>query len=191
MFLLKSKITKKLLKFYFANENRRVYLNELARILKVDPKNLDKKIKELEKDGLFTSEFSGKQKYYFLNKRYPLYKELKTIVFKTIGIENNIRNIVSDIKKINYAYIFGSYDGPGFRGDSDIDLCIIGNDINEDFLAAKIDKLEKNIGRDINYHIYTLEDYKKKLSSSSFLQNIHKNNLFLTNNYDEFRKIFG
>jgi len=63
MISLRSKITIKLLDYYFLNPNAQVYINELARILEIDPKNTETKLKELEMEGLFKSEFRGKQRY--------------------------------------------------------------------------------------------------------------------------------
>ena len=71
MLNLKSQITAKLLGYYFVNPQAKIYINQLARTLEVDPTNLMRKLKEFERDGLLASEFSGKQRYYFLNKKYP------------------------------------------------------------------------------------------------------------------------
>ncbi|MCD6442184.1 hypothetical protein J7L24_01425, partial [bacterium] len=70
-----------------------------------------------------------------------------------------------------------------------IDLFIIG-EIGEDEIFKKIKMLESKIGREINYHIYSKAEFKKKFKTNSFLQNILKNNIFLTDNKDEFRKLF-
>ena len=39
----------------------------------------------LEREGLFRAEVSGRQKYFQLNRAYPLFKEVRGIVAKTIG----------------------------------------------------------------------------------------------------------
>ena len=80
MISLRSKVTIKILNYFFINPDARHYINELARILNLDPKNVDTKLKELEKEGLLKSEFSGKQRYFYLSKKYPLLKEYRQIV---------------------------------------------------------------------------------------------------------------
>ncbi len=80
MISLKSKITQLVLNYFFLNPQAKKYTNELARLFQVDPKNLDRKLKELEKEGLLKSEFLGKQRYFFINSRYPLLKEYKKII---------------------------------------------------------------------------------------------------------------
>lgn len=77
MFNFSSKIAVKILRYFFINPGKKNYINELARILEADPGNLSRKLAELEKEGILISEFSGEQRYYFINKKYPLLKEVK------------------------------------------------------------------------------------------------------------------
>jgi hypothetical protein len=85
MLNLRSKVRQRLLAYYFTNPTARHHLRELAERLSVDPSNLSKEIVRLEREGLFLSEVSGRQKYIQLNRRYPLFKEIRSIVAKTIG----------------------------------------------------------------------------------------------------------
>lgn len=85
-----SKTTKSLLNFFFSHEDESFYVNELARRLELDRRNLFKKLKELEDEGLFHIETMGNLKLYSLNKQYPLYAEYKKIILKTSGVEKKI-----------------------------------------------------------------------------------------------------
>jgi len=62
MISLRSKIAKELLNYFFINPDDRVYINELSRNLKVDKRNLVKKLKELETEGILKSENRGNLK---------------------------------------------------------------------------------------------------------------------------------
>ena len=84
MFSMSSEIVKSLLSFYFLHEDESFYTNEIARCLHADKRNLVKKLKELEKEGLFINELKGNQRNYSLNKRHPLYNEYKSIIIKTV-----------------------------------------------------------------------------------------------------------
>ena len=64
----RSKITIKVLNYYFLNPKKSHYVNELARILDVDPANLFRKLIELEREGVLVSEMRGNQRYFSLNK---------------------------------------------------------------------------------------------------------------------------
>lgn len=87
MFNLRSTITVKVLRYFFINPLHKKYLHELAKILQVDPSNLDKKLKELEFEGIVKSEKQGIQKYYSLNKKYPLLQEVQKMYEQKYSIK--------------------------------------------------------------------------------------------------------
>jgi len=172
MFSLRSEITIKLLKFFFVNSNSKEYLNELARILDVDSGNLDRKIKELEKEGIFVSEMKGNQKYYYLNKNYPLIKELKKMFEMKYGLKDEIAKILVNFKGIKEAYLFGSYAKDTFQQESDIDILIIGSHKSRDVKDRMID-LQKNYKRVFNIIDMTEKEFKdRKKGKDPFIKNI-------------------
>ena len=71
---LRSKARQRLLAYYFTNPAARHHLRDLADRLSIDPSNLSRELRRLERDGLFRSEVSGRQKYFRLNRDYPLYR---------------------------------------------------------------------------------------------------------------------
>jgi len=172
--ITKSKLREELLVLYFTNPNKKYYLRELERILNFSVGNIRRELIKLESTGLFLSESKGNLVYYYLNKSYPLFKELKSIIFKTSGASKILQNILKKFKDIDRAFIFGSFAKGEEREDSDIDLLIIG-EVNEDKLIEEIDKLEKKLQREINYAIYEKEDFKKKKKEgNSFILDILK-----------------
>lgn len=82
---LRSTARRRLLAYYFTNPTARHHLRDLAERLSTDPSNLSKELRRLEHEGMFRSEISGRQKYFRLNREYPLFPEVKRIVEKTIG----------------------------------------------------------------------------------------------------------
>src|SRR3990172_352095 len=95
--MTRSRLRRKVLSCFFTNPDSNLYLREIASVLKEDPGNLSKEFAKLEKEGIFSSITRGNQKYFLLNRKYPLYKELKSIVFKTIGIEGRLKEIVNGV----------------------------------------------------------------------------------------------
>ena len=165
----------KILLHFFTNTDDEMYLREMALRLKEDPGNLSKELSRLEKEGIFISQFRGKQKYFFLNKTYPLFNELKSIIFKTIGIQGSLQNIINETSGIVTALIYGSFATGKENASSDIDLCLIVKDsvFNENNFISKIDGLEKTISREINYIYYSEEEWEKQINENdSFIINI-------------------
>jgi len=172
MFNIKSKITEKLFSYYFLNPKADHYLNELARILSVDPGNLDRKLKELEKDGIFTSQTKGNLKYYFLNQSYPLLKQLKDFFHLNYGLEKDLTAALKKIKGLKTAYVFGSYAKGGFSAESDVDLLLVGSHSSLDAKRLII-KIEDKFKREFNTIDLTEADFnKRKKNKDDFLTNI-------------------
>jgi len=173
--ITKSRLRNKILLHFFTNTDDEMYLREMALRLKEDPGNLSKELSRLEKEGIFISQFRGKQKYFFLNKTYPLFNELKSIIFKTIGIQGSLQNIINETRGIVTALIYGSFATGKENASSDIDLCLIVKDsvFNENNFISKIDGLEKTISREINYIYYSEEEWEKQINENdSFIINI-------------------
>src|SRR6056297_1646969 len=127
MFQFRSKITIKVLGYFFVNPKKKHYINELADLLDLDPGNLSRKLNELEKEGILSSEKQGNQKYYGLNKDYPLLNEIKRVYNAKYGVVKTLKEKLQKIPKLEKAYIFGSFAKGNFQQESDIDLLLIGN----------------------------------------------------------------
>jgi len=172
--LTKSDLRRRVLLYFFTNPDESLYLREIADILKIDPGNLSRELKRLENGGIFDSRTRGNQKYFILNKRYPLYKEFRSVIFKTIGIEGCLKEIMNDIDGIEIAAIYGSFASGHESPESDIDILIIGNP-DQDELMEKIENVEKSIAREINYNSYSQDDFSGRVKKKdSFILNILK-----------------
>ena len=172
--LTKSRLRQKIFSYYFTNPGRSLYVRQLASILKEDPGNLSKEFSRLEKEGVFIAEIKGNQKHFYLNKRYPLYNELKSILFKTVGVEGRLKDVVRKIAGIRLSFIYGSYAANRENASSDVDLLIVGK-VNEDELLKEIESSEQALGREINYNIYPSAEFKKRIKrNDNFIANILK-----------------
>lgn len=170
---LRSKITQKLLGYLMLHEEAELYVNEMARRLEVDPGNLIRKLKELEREGLLKSRVRGKERYYSLNLSYPLFKEYKRIILKTVGLEYLLREAVGKIQGIQAAYLFGSYARNRMDASSDIDLLLVGTYDTVD-AQRKIAPLKKTIDREINVVNMNTEEYKGGRGKHPLLKSIRK-----------------
>jgi predicted nucleotidyltransferase len=178
--IFKSRTRKELFRLYFTNPDQEYYLRELERILSTPVSMIRKELTRLEEDGIFLSRRKGNSIYYFLNKSYPLFDELKSIVFKTIGIRGLLREMLSKIKGIEVAFIYGSFAKREETAKSDIDLLIIG-EIDDSGLIRRINKLEERLKREINYSVFRRDEFKQKMKEKdSFVIDLLKNpKLFL------------
>ena len=169
---MRSKARQKLLAYYFTNPTARHHLRDLAERLGVDPSNLSKELSRLEREGLFRSEVSGRQKYFQLNREYPLFNEVRSIIAKTIGAVPLLAESLKKIEGIEEAYLYGSFARNQQDAASDVDVLVIGKP-KSDTLAETVQKLERQLGREINYTVLTRKELESRRGrKDAFLENV-------------------
>lgn len=169
--ITKSKTREKILRHYFSDPKKKYYLRELEKLLDLPVGNIRRELISLADYGLFNKEKIGNLVYYSLNKQAAMYIDLKNIIFKTIGVEGELKKLLKKISGIKQAFIFGSFAKNKENSASDIDLMIVGL-IDEDILMKKISRLESLLNREINYHLFSEKEWKKKKNSNSFLKEV-------------------
>lgn len=162
--LSKSSLKKRLLAIFFTNPEAELYVREAAARINADPTNVSRELRKLEEEGLFFSKSRGKQKYFRLNKNYPLYGEFKSMIMKTVGVQGSLETLVKGVPGVRRAFIYGSFARNTERAGSDIDLCLIvrKNEFKESSLLEGLHRLERALGREINYTFLTEEEWKSK-----------------------------
>lgn len=169
---LRSKLRRGLLGYYFTNPQAEHYLREIAEFLTVDPANLSRELSGLCRQGVFLARVRGRQKYFRLNRKYPLYEEFRRIVFKTVGVVGQLRDALRSVSSIRDAYLYGSFARDQQDTQSDIDVLIIGTPKSE-ALESAIGKLERRLRREINYTLMSPEEFKaRRRKKDPFLEDI-------------------
>lgn len=172
--IISSQLRRSLLTHYFTHPHEKYYLREIAVLLNLDPGNLSKEIRKLLDEGLLELEQKGKVKFYHLNRHYPLYEELRQIIFKTGGIEGSLRKIFEELPKVELAFIYGSYARGEERASSDVDVIVVGNPDRKQ-LTSRIRTLESRLQREINLHLYNPSEFREKSRlKGNFLSEISK-----------------
>ncbi len=186
LYIAKSKIRQDLLTLFFTNPSQRYYLRELERILGFSAGSIRRELLRFQDDDLFNTQKVANLLYYSINTKHPLYKELKSIVSKTVGVEGRLKKTLSSLKKIKIAFIYGSFATRREKAASDIDLMIIGEP-DTSRLNEKIMELEKVLRREINPSIYSFKEYEsRKNAKSGFILDLLKNpKIMLIGNDDD------
>lgn len=150
----------KILTEILLNSEREYHIRELSRITDVSPIHVQKELKNLESLGLLRSKKKGNLALYMLEKDSTISDDLKRIFLKTEGVGTMLFKGL-DKKKIRYALIYGSFAKGTETTKSDIDVLVIG-EIDEDSLLDSISKVEKRIGREINFIHWTPKEFVQK-----------------------------
>jgi len=179
-----------LLRLFLTNPEQSFYIQEIGRILGKKPGIFQRTLNNMEKEGILASEYKANARYFKANKEYPLYKELKSIVFKTVGVVGSIGDFLKKVGNVNYAFIYGSYAKAKENYLSDVDLIIIGKP-DEDKLIKEVDRLEEQLKREINYKLYTINDFKIEIKQKEpfILEILRDKKIMIIGEEDELRKI--
>ena len=155
--LITSKTRIKLLLKFFLNSNASSYLRNLEGEFKESTNGIRLELNKFEDAGLLQSRISGNKKIYQANTEHPLFIDIHNILLKYIGFDQIIEKVISKLGNVHRVYLVGSFA----RGvDSPvIDLLLVGNDINREYLARLTGKGEKLIKRKIRYLIYNESEF--------------------------------
>jgi predicted nucleotidyltransferase len=149
---------------FFLNEEKEFYVRELERLTGEDYKSIVLELKHLEEIRLVRSRRQGNLKYYGLNRDFLLYEEFKSIIQKTKGPVPVLRDLLSKATGIETAFIFGSFAAGKEKGDSDIDLMVIG-EIRVERLLLLLRESEECLQREINVSVFEYSEIKERLKT--------------------------
>jgi hypothetical protein len=149
--LITSKTRIKLLIRLFLNPNSAGYLRGLADEFAESTNSVRIELNRLEEAGMLTSASKGKKKVYKANRKHPLFSDIQNILRKVTGIDNVINNIINHIGGLQRVYLVG----PLAQGldNNQIDVVLVGEAIDSDYLHELVDKSEKLVNRKINAQI--------------------------------------
>lgn len=170
--LFGSRIRGRLLGWLFTHAEEEFFVRQLGTIIREDPTNLSRELARLERLGILTSARKGNLKYFQVKRDCPFFMELKSLVLKTAGVSGQIKDALQGLPSIKHAFIYGSFATGEETAESDVDLLIIGTvDINT--LDTVLQDLETNLGREINYVLYSAKEFKaKKKSRDGFIMDV-------------------
>jgi predicted nucleotidyltransferase len=169
--LINTKLRESLLSYSFSHIDEDYHVRELAGIIGEDPGNLSRELRKLEEEGIYTSKVRGRLKIYSVNKAYPLFKEIRNIVFKTTGLEGTLRRLVNKYDGLILSFIYGSFAKQKEDKMSDIDMVIAGSSQPDGFVA-ELRKIESKFNREINYTFYKLDEFRNESGKEGSFLNI-------------------
>src|SRR5581483_4013515 len=172
--LFSSRVRVRLLQVFLLNPDMPFHARQLARQIPAQYNAVWKELNHLERAGILSSESRANIKEYRLNPSYPLIPELRSMVLKTVAFGDTVRQALAGLPKVQAAFIYGSAANGDFNYDSDVDLMVIG-EVDLLKFAPRIANLEKDLGREINYIIYTPREWRaKQARRDPFIMNVLK-----------------
>lgn len=129
-------------------------MRELTRLLDEQINGVRRELANLKKIGLLRMRSRDRKKYYFLNKDFPIYTELRDIFLKSVFDKDNLSATLKELGEVDYLMLSGIFTGNKY---SQVDLLVVG-DIDKDTLAQFIDSLSRE-QEQIRYSLMTTENF--------------------------------
>ena len=171
--LISSKIRVEILKILTLNPESSLNINELSRRIGFSLRGVEKELKNLLTGGILRREISGNQHRYQLDPLCPIHQEIKAIITKTVGLAELVKQaLISVEKKIERAFIYGSFAAGDYGNKSDVDLFIV-TELSGLKLAELLGEVQNEIGRPINVSQFTADEFnQRKEQNDHFLNRV-------------------
>ncbi|MBN1925488.1 MAG: hypothetical protein JW798_06620 [Prolixibacteraceae bacterium] len=161
--LITSKTRIKLLLKFFLNSNTTAYLRNLEAEFGESTNAIRQELNRFENSGLLTSEISGNKKVFRANIRHPFFPEINKLVLKYTGIDKVIDQIIVKIGNLKKAFLTGEL-AHGKAGKV-IDIILVGNELNYEYIARLINKAEESTSLKVRYITIRPGEVKKYINN--------------------------
>lgn len=157
--LISNKTRVKLLLRFFLNPKQKAYLRGLEKEFQDSTNSIRLELNRFEEAGLIVSFKEGNKKMYKVNAAYPLFNDLHSLAMKHFGVDQILNHIVSKLGQLKAVYLTG--DLAEGRDSELLDIAIVSDSIDREYLATLVEKTEDLINRKIRTMVVSSDEYHK------------------------------
>ncbi len=183
--ILSSRVRSEIFRLLFGLSDNELYVREIERRTGLSIATVRQELKKLLQMELLLARRDGNRLYYRGNKEHPLFPDIQSMVLKTVGIVEPLKEVL-DKESVNIAFIFGSVANNREGAVSDLDLMVIGT-VGLRTVSGWLSGISEKIGREINPHVLSLNEYRKrKRAREHFLIRVMESaKIFIKGNEDD------
>lgn len=146
--LITSKTRLKLLIKFFVSASNSGHLRGLADEFQESTNAIRKELNQLSDAGYLEKSTEKNKILYRANTQHSLFKPLQKLIHAYLGIDDIIDKVLEKAGDIQEVSLFGNY---AYGQDSDeIDILIMGDNINQAYLLLLADKVGEKLKKNIN-----------------------------------------
>lgn len=165
------------------------YLRQLARLTDKALGPVQREVRQLVDAGLATRKILGGRTLYSANQDSPVFKEIKSLVNKTVGMHDVLVDALNPLRKrINLAFVYGSVARSRDTEHSDVDLMIVGK-VAFDEVVESLAAAQKTLNREINPTVYSMREFGKKVRGNFLKTVLADKKLFIIGDEDDVREL--
>jgi predicted nucleotidyltransferase len=175
----------------YGHPDEAYYLRQLVRSSGLGLGAVQREVARLAGAGIIQRTARGRQVYYQANPQCPLFAELKSLVVKTAGVGDVLRQALAPLAaRITVAFIYGSVARTEQRSSSDADLMVIGA-VGFGEVVSALEKAQKTLGREINPTVFSAAEFRSKIKvQHHFLTSVQNGEkVFVIGDEDEFDRL--
>jgi predicted nucleotidyltransferase len=147
----------------FGQPDRSFQSAELIRLVASGDGAVHRVLTRLAESGLVSVTRIGNQKHYRANRESPIFEELHGLIVKTVGLAEPLRAVLAPFApRITAAFVYGSLAKGSDTAKSDVDLMIIGDDLNYAEVYEALRNAEEVLQRPVNPTIYSPREFRKR-----------------------------
>ncbi|MBN1258279.1 ArsR family transcriptional regulator [Candidatus Peregrinibacteria bacterium] len=121
--LFSSNTRVKLLTTFLLNPDEEYFIRELTRKLNEQINSIRRELDNLKKIGLLKSKTKNRKKFYYTNKEFPIFNELRDMFLKGSGTDDQLIRRISKMGDIDLMVLSGAFVGR----ESPVDLLLVGD----------------------------------------------------------------
>jgi predicted nucleotidyltransferase len=151
--------------------------------------NLETALRSESETGWATRKILGGRTLYSANQDSPVFKEIKSLVNKTVGMHDVLVDALNPLRKrINLAFVYGSVARSRDTEHSDVDLMIVGK-VAFDEVVESLGAAQKTLNREINPTVYSMREFGKKVRGNFLRSVLADKKLFIIGDEDDVREL--
>lgn len=154
-----SKTRIKLMSKFFLNSNSKGYLRGLASEFGESTNAIRLELNRFEEAGLLESSNDGQKKMFQVNTHHPLFNDIQNLMRKYVGMDQIIEKVIKHLGNPEKVFLKGDLamgiDSP------ELNMIIVADKIDEDYLKNLIKKAQKIVSRSIEYVLLTPNDFNE------------------------------
>jgi predicted nucleotidyltransferase len=167
-----SKVQQRVMALLFGQPDRSFYTSEILRHVDSGVGAVDRELTRLQRCGLVTVERRGNQKHYRANKQAPVFEDLRGLLEKTVNVTEPLRkSFERHASGIRSAFVFGSVAKGSDTADSDVDVLVIGDDLNYSDLYTAAQEAELTLKRPVHPLFMTPQDWQRHVADEGSVMN--------------------
>ena len=159
--LITSKTRLRMLIKFFISAANNGYLNGLANEFNESTNSIRKELNNLSGAGYLLKSKKNNKIFYNANTSHPMFEVLQKIVRQHLGLEQIVESVIERIGNVECIALAGDYAKGIDSGN--IEIIIIGSDVNKEYLENIKPKIKIKIGREVSFLL------NKKLDSNSII----------------------